>query len=74
MGAEDLYPMWDHMKKFNIEKHYPEEWTDSTGTLRLTCICGNELPCIKEKLINKFSETKTNPDEKKKVRKSKRSR
>ena len=27
------------------EKHYPEEWTDSCGNKRLTCWCGNDLPC-----------------------------
>ena len=30
----------------STEKHYPEEWTDKNGNKRLTCICGNELPCM----------------------------
>jgi hypothetical protein len=29
-------------------RHYPEEWTDAAGKKRLTCICGEELPCPKE--------------------------
>lgn len=27
------------------DKHYPEEWTDRHGVRRLTCVCGEKLPC-----------------------------
>ena len=26
-------------------KHYPQEWTDKNGNKRISCVCGNELPC-----------------------------
>ena len=26
-------------------EHYPEQWTDANYNKRLTCICGNDLPC-----------------------------
>lgn len=31
-----------------FEKHFPEEWTDGKGVKRLTCSCGNKLPCPHE--------------------------
>ena len=27
-----------------MNKHYPEEWTDANGNMRLTCVCGHPDP------------------------------
>ena len=42
------WPTQEIDKILNKQEHYPEEWTDVNNIRRLTCVCGNDLPCPEE--------------------------